>query len=533
VDITETEVVKYIEPVFYFCVKRLNNRQDAEDLASEIMVHILNGIKKYHIESLENWVWRIAHNRYARFINMKNKLNEIPSGYDFTDIQDDYDFVDTIIIVDEYQQVFRYLHTLSSEYRNILVDYYIGELPVKQISQNYKLTETTVKWRLNIGREKIKTRMGEGKMDKVYNRINWRTTISNGTMDANKYLYSQIARAICDAAYEKPLTIEEISLKTGLPTLYIEDELPRLINGDAVVKDGNKYAANFIVLRLRDNKNMETKFATFTAYISDYFAELFKSQEALISKMDFYGTDFTMERLGYIALPFVLRGKISKIKSGLNMKDGLYPPRPDGNWGWFVVFEEETEGEGFSAETGLFNIERERNDSIYFHYVRKYYNYNTSRYGGILWIYKNNIMEKTENGIIQDGVLNDDDRVELLKYNLIVRDGNKYKINFAVFDKKQYNSFIECFNKDDARLDGMLTELIVDIHKSFKEFVPKRLDIQINQWVSIYVSSIIGYVTEELIKRGVLEKPDDKKPLTNGVFYIKDGHLDVRRPPDA
>ena len=44
----ESEVVKYIEPVFHFCVIRLNNRHDAEDLASEIMVHILNGIRKYH-----------------------------------------------------------------------------------------------------------------------------------------------------------------------------------------------------------------------------------------------------------------------------------------------------------------------------------------------------------------------------------------------------------------------------------------------------------------------------------------------------
>jgi DNA-directed RNA polymerase specialized sigma24 family protein len=67
----EDEVVKYIEPVFHFCVKRLNNRHDAEDLASEIMVHILNGVKKYQIDSLEKWVWRIAHNRYARFINMR------------------------------------------------------------------------------------------------------------------------------------------------------------------------------------------------------------------------------------------------------------------------------------------------------------------------------------------------------------------------------------------------------------------------------------------------------------------------------
>ena len=79
----------------------------------------------------------------------------------------------------------------------------------------------------------------------------------------------------------------------------------------------------------------------------------------------------------------------------------------------------------------------------------------------------------------------------------------------------------------------MLSELIVDIHKCFKTSVPKRLDSQINQWVDSYVSSIISYVAEELINRGVLEKPDDEKPLTNGVLYIKDGHIEVFKVPDA
>jgi RNA polymerase sigma factor (sigma-70 family) len=176
----EDEIVKHIEPVFGFCVKRVNNRHDAEDLASEIMVHILNGVKKYRIDSLEKWVWRIARNRYARFINMRNKRNETLSENDFTDVCDDYGFVDKLIIVDEYQQAFKCLHTLSCEYRNILVDYYIEQLPVKQITGNYGLSETTVKWRLNIGRKKIKTGIGETKMDKIYKRINWNTGSING-----------------------------------------------------------------------------------------------------------------------------------------------------------------------------------------------------------------------------------------------------------------------------------------------------------------------------------------------------------------
>ena len=86
-------------------------------------------------------------------------------------------------------------------------------------------------------------------MDKVYGRINWDTETCNGSMNTNKYLFSQLARAICLASYEKPLTVEEISICTGIPTMYIEDELPRLAYGDAICKVGNKYVTNFIIFR--------------------------------------------------------------------------------------------------------------------------------------------------------------------------------------------------------------------------------------------------------------------------------------------
>ena len=69
----ENKIIPYIEPIFRFCYKRLSNRYDAEDLASEIICHILEGMNKYQIESLDAWVWRIAHNRYARFIDNRNK----------------------------------------------------------------------------------------------------------------------------------------------------------------------------------------------------------------------------------------------------------------------------------------------------------------------------------------------------------------------------------------------------------------------------------------------------------------------------
>jgi RNA polymerase sigma-70 factor (ECF subfamily) len=150
----DNDIIQYIEPIMHFCIKRLNNRQDAEDLAGEIMVHILSGVRKYKIESLEKWIWSIAHNRYAKYIDKRNKTNYTET--DYAEIADTYDFIDQLIISNRYQNTFKALHKLSGEYRDILVDYYINHFPVKQIAEKYKLSETTVKWRLNVGRKKIK-----------------------------------------------------------------------------------------------------------------------------------------------------------------------------------------------------------------------------------------------------------------------------------------------------------------------------------------------------------------------------------------
>ena len=521
--INQNEIVRFIEPIFHFCVKRLNSRHDAEDLASEIIVHILNGLQKYEIDSLEKWVWRIAYNRYARFIDARNKRNEIPTENGLIDMASDYDFLDELIISQEYQQVFMYLHTLSSEYRDILVDYYIGQMPVKQIAQNYGLAETTVKWRLNISRKKIQTRIGENKMDKVYKRINWYTKACNGSMDPDRYLHSQIARAICEAVYEKPLTVEEISLKTGLPTIYIEDELPRLIYGDAIVQEGSKYSTDFILLRMCDKKVMETKFAPLVGDVADHFALVFDKGKDAVAQMEFYGSNFGTERLGYIALSTILRGKVRNATDGLNLQSPPYPPRKDGGYGWFIIEETETEEEKISPASPVCNASGNENDFIYYFSIGKYFSDYVYHNGGTTWMSHKEIVGKTENGVIPANVLSEDDKIRLLKANLIIMDGDNCKLNFPVFTPEQFTAFKQLSDRDNSKLDKMITELVADIYKSFKAFVPKRLDSQIVQYVRCYVNNIIGFVTEELINRGVLEIPDGEKPLTNGVFSILSG----------
>jgi hypothetical protein len=356
-------------------------------------------------------------------------------------------------------------------------------------------------------------------MDKIYERLHWNTSSCNGAMDANQYLYSQTARAIGDAAYEKPLTVEEISMKTGLPALYIEDELPRLIGGDAIVQDGKKYAANFIILRHTDRKAMETYFMPTVADIAGYFSGLFRQNAAEVLELGFYGAHFPMKRLGYIALPAVLREKIKEVKNNLGLENGPFPPRLDGGYGWFIV-SENAEGDNLDDTASGCNITDGKKDNIYYFNIGRYFYNDIYHNGGMRWMYAENIVKQAENGVIPAGILTEDDQIRLLKRNLFIKEGDALKLNFAVFDTDQYRRFISLFRRPDEKLDSLLTALIQAIHKSFKSFVPKRLDSQINQWVSVYSHSLISFITEALIERGALEKPNADKPLVNGVFCV-------------
>ena len=525
----ENDVVEFTEPIYRFCAARLSNPYDAEDLAGEIILCVLEGMKKHEISSLEAWVWRVAHNRYARFIDGKRKdftvlCDEVP---DVADEENDDDFEE------KYDAVFRSLHTLSESYRSIFVDYYIGRLSVRELAKKYSLSEPTVKWRLNVGREKIRERIGDTKMDKIYNRLNWNTQTCNGGFDPDEYLHRQICRAICEAAYEKPLTVEQISLKTGIPAMYIEDELPHLEYGDAIEKVGDKYQTNFIIFHLADRQKVESAAKDLVGALADKFEKMFEKKTDEVSKMSFYGRDFGMKKLGYIVLPYIMRKKTGAVKKSLGFESGAYPVRKDGGRGWYVVEETVDENENINEYLSGCNTAGDDSGSkspsyadavrylpfdIYYYWIAKYFDERVYHGRGTRWLCAKGIVQSAKDGVITSEI-SDDDAVRLIESGLISKTDVGYKLNFACFENKEFFEFVKLFEIDDESIDSALSEWIKSIRKSFEGFVPKRLDLQINQWVSSYSSVIIGYVADELIRRGSLEKPTDK-PLTYGIFAL-------------
>lgn len=513
------EIHQYIEPIYRFCLNRLANRCDAEDLAEEILLHILEGADKYAVDNPDAWVWRIARNRYARFLTDRNRQLEVFMEEGMTEMPSQRDFTEDLADREIHDAVFRGLHTLSMGYRNLMVDYYIGELPVKELCRKYQLPATTVKWRLNVGRRKVRERMDEYPAKRIYQRINWNTQACNGSMDTDRYLHTQLARAICLAIYEKPLNVEEISLATGIPALYIEDELPRLLDGDAVREAGGRYAADFIILRHKDQRVLQTDLAPLASRLADHFENRFQVQNETVSAISFQGSDMGMAHLGYIAVPSCLRRSIRRMKEQIGLTNGPFPQRKDGGYGWFIVTETADQHEEPDPYNCGLNCCSQPEFSLYYHTVNRYFD--NEVYACQRWLTENRIPSQCKGCRIPDGLLNEDALVRLLRAHLIEKRKGCYFLRFPRFTPEQYAAFIDCFALDgDTELEKQLTEYIHHVRTRFASFVPSRLDSQINQWVSCYVHGIAGYVLEELIRREVLEKPEEDKPLTNGIFCL-------------
>lgn len=518
------DIVRFVEPLYHFCMKRLNDPYDAQDLAGEIMLYVLDGLDKYDIRSLDGWVWRIAHNRYARFIARRKENREMLTEDLPLDTDRDYTELDEQAVMETHDRVFALLHTLSRDYRHIFVDYYLEELSVRELAARYQLPESTIKWRLNVGRQKMRERIQmtekeDTVMESMYKRLNWNTKTCNGCMDPDAYLHTQMARAICESAYEKPLTVEEISLQTGIPAMYIEDELPRLLYGDAVEQIGNKYVTNFIILRMHDKNRMWEKFSPYIRNMADYFEAVLAQCEAKVSQIPFYGAAFGLHRLGYIGVQAGLRRRIREIKGRLGLDEAAFPPRKDGGYGWFVVEETEDSREWADDYASGCNISHRDGHHLYYFHIGKYFDF--TMYERLDYLH----IPGLENGLLPAGLLSQEQLLRLVQVNLLKKEGEDgYKLQYPCFTPETYAAFSNLFASQmdgGDRVDEALETLIQEIYKDFKAFTPKRLASQIPSWLSCYVGRICGLVIDELISRSCLEKPRADEVLVNGVFHIE------------
>ena len=141
--------------IYYWAIKKTNNKEDAEDLTNSIFVAVFEYFNEnIDIKKIENLIWKIAHNiwctRAKKYIKEKNNIS-----YDETiDIGYEENTLDKIV----YKEIVNNLDHIGLTEKELLSFrlYYIQDLSIKDISKKIGTSENNVKYYLYSARKKVK-----------------------------------------------------------------------------------------------------------------------------------------------------------------------------------------------------------------------------------------------------------------------------------------------------------------------------------------------------------------------------------------
>ncbi len=244
----------YMDRLFYFCLKRTGNSFEAENLTSDILLNIITSLERGNKpDNFDAWVWGVARNCYIIWAKKKYNQSELFTTLDINDykISDNTENIDNKVIKSETINLLRReLAFISSEYRNIVVAYYIEDRKIKDIATSLNLPEGTVKAKLFRARKTLKEGMNMAREFGVRSykpeNVDFYASGKNPTTPW-KAVERSLPKNILLEADNNPLTIEELSIELGVAVPYMEEEIELLTNATLLKKINNKYVTNIFI----------------------------------------------------------------------------------------------------------------------------------------------------------------------------------------------------------------------------------------------------------------------------------------------
>lgn len=467
------KIAEVSKTIFSYCIARTPNRADAEDLSQDILCELVKSVKNIRDDdAFYGFMWAVAGNVYKQWCRKKEKSNvceltdDIPSEDKTFEFDDDY--TDIYLLRRE-------LTLLSEKYRRATILYYIDGKSCSEISQILSISKSMVKYLLFKSRKILKEGMNmERKLGILsYNPKSLIPMYSGkGPNLFWNFMQSKIRQNIVSACYNDSLTPQQISIETGIPLPYLDDEIKALEEKNILIREGTHYKTNIIIITSECADEIEQTAAAYHEKIADTIGIFLDSKLKEYRKIGFAGADFSENTLRW-QLAVILFRMIAGADFGRN-------DAPVTGWGesayiWCV--------EKWN-EKHIFNycgVNSRYNDSIYFFdYCRgnKGKGNHKDFYGNDRYI--NIICDIVRGKYNQFSEYDLEAIAEMIKKGYVIKNGDGFGVTTPVYTKEQYENTITIV-KDflESDLSVLLKDLSQMTEKILAAHTPKHLQDQV------------------------------------------------------
>lgn len=255
--------------MYAFALSQLHARADAEDAVCDTAVCV---IAKYDTLADKSrfpaWAWGILRNIILRAGRRQARRLREDDIDDYAETAADHEILppaENLVLAEERGQVRKILAMLPENTRKVLEERYIREKSYAEIADELEIPLSGVTWRIHEGKKQMRkewdlmeldTYMKDGYYTPADLKIDirWRkkAEISDLRMESIRAKYSAmgglLAKNVAIVCYDSPKTVTDVSRIMGVPAVYIEEILAKLLENDLMKQTANRYQTAFPIL---------------------------------------------------------------------------------------------------------------------------------------------------------------------------------------------------------------------------------------------------------------------------------------------
>lgn len=526
IDLIQMITKDYISLIFGYSLRRTNSREDAEDLAQDILIELIASIERLKKPKAYNgFIWAVANNTYKRWLRKKNKNKTVYIEDQLGEVNyicnETERLEENIIDKEELYSLRWELSILSKTHRDIVISYYIEEKSCSEIARELDLSVDNVKYYLYKARNIMKDginmnrEFGERCYKPAAFVINYWGDFSVNYINLSK---RKLPGNILLTALAKPVSISDISIETGVPAAYIEDEI-MLLEEEGLIQclKGEKYQTAIIVINERLENDIKLIFERVVGDISNrIYTEMLKIEKE-VKKLFSIDENTSSNNFLWSMLPIVL--SVAVVDSLHPDCLEVLPQLKKGNHGW--LWGSEINDRPWEWSVVIKAITKNAGSGGKYAVLIDFKNLDTDNKNKIGKDEITLISKAYENGIILSTL--EDNELEvaarMIENRYAINDNGIFKFLGAMFSYDQGEEVKYILSEVFALYEKCLKQVRDEVLKLMKQQLPQSLYSQAEPIANVKtISGMMSAVMEDMVNTKKISIPSKTEMYPIGCY---------------